>query len=446
MNTFKTCVKISLIVMLLLTASEPARAQPEVNIERVSEAPGGLQSNNESGSPAISSNGRYVAFKSYASNLVPNDTNRDADIFVHDQQTGTIERVSVASDGTQANGESVEPAISADGRFVAFKSAASNLVSGDTNGYSDIFIHDRQTGITERVSVTYTGTQANLFSYDAAVSNDGRYVAFTSSASNLVPGDTNGVEDVFIHDRQTDETERVSVASDGSQGNTWSNSPAITGDGRYMAFSSHASNLVIGDTNNAWDIFVHDRQTGTTERVSIASDGTQANSEADGPAITPDGRYVTFRSYASNLVIGDTNNAWDIFIHDRQTGETERVSIASDGTQANGRSYSAAISDDGRYLTFPSNASNLVPNDTNEKRDIFLHDRQTGTTERISIAADYSQANYGSYSAAISAEGRFVVFSSEASNLVPGDTNGYGDIFIRDRWMSYFLFLPLTAK
>jgi Tol biopolymer transport system component len=330
MNTFKTCVKISLIVMLLLTASEPARAQPEVNIERVSEAPGGLQSNNESGSPAISSNGRYVAFKSYASNLVPNDTNRDADIFVHDQQTGTIERVSVASDGTQANGESVEPAISADGRFVAFKSAASNLVSGDTNGYSDIFIHDRQTGITERVSVTYTGTQANLFSYDAAVSNDGRYVAFTSSASNLVPGDTNGVEDVFIHDRQTD--------------------------------------------------------------------------------------------------------------------ETERVSIASDGTQANGRSYSAAISDDGRYLTFPSNASNLVPNDTNEKRDIFLHDRQTGTTERISIAADYSQANYGSYSAAISAEGRFVVFSSEASNLVPGDTNGYGDIFIRDRWMSYFLFLPLTAK
>ncbi len=446
MNTFKTCVKISLVVMLILTASEPARAQSEVNIERVSEAPGGLQSNNESESPAISSNGRFITFSSSATNLIPNDTNSHADIFVHDQQTATTERVSVASDGTQANGESVEPAISADGRFVAFESTASNLVSGDTNGYSDIFIHDRQTGITERVSVTSTGTQANLFSSDAAVSNDGRYVAFTSSASNLVPGDTNGVEDVFIHDRQTDETERVSVASDGSQGNTWSNSTAITGDGRYVAFSSHASNLVIGDTNNAFDIFVHDRQTGTTERVSIASDGAQANSEAVEPAITPDGRYVTFRAFASNLVIGDTNNVWDIFIHDRQTGETERVSIASDGTQANGNSFASAISDDGRYLTFPSNASNLVPNDTNEKKDIFLHDRQTGTTERISIASDYSQANYGSYSAAISAEGRFVVFGSEASNLVPGDTNGYSDIFIRDRWTSYFLFLPLTVK
>ena len=288
---------------------------------------------------------------------------------------GPIQRVSVASDGTAANDDSWNPNLSADGRFIAFASEASNLVPGDTNGASDIFVHDRQTGTTERVSVASDGTQANNESYDSAISDDGRYVAFSSDATNLVSGDTNGYTDVFVHDRQTGETERVSVASNGSQANNESQSPTISRDGRFVAFNSYASNLIPGGTNGTTDIFVHDRQTGTTERISIASDGSQANGGSSSAAISSDGHFVAFASYASNLVPDDTNSMQDIFLHDRQSGETIRVSIASDGTQANNYSENPAVSEDGRYVAFVSQASNLVPGDTNGHEDIFVKDR-----------------------------------------------------------------------
>ena len=214
----------------------------------------------------------------------------------------TTERVSVASNGGQADSSSVNPAVSADGRFVAFESDASNLVGGDTNGLNDIFVHDRQTGTTERVSVATGGTEANGVSYTPAISADGRFVAFYSNATNLVGGDTNGTSDVFVHDRQTGTTERVSVATGGAEANGGSSTAAISADGRFVAFHSDATNLVSGDTNGARDIFVHDRQTGTTERVSVATGGAQANSGSANPAISADGRFVAFYSVATNLV------------------------------------------------------------------------------------------------------------------------------------------------
>ena len=254
---------------------------------------------------------------------------------MRDRNTGATERVSLDSTGTQGNSDSLSPSISADGRYVAFYSFASNLVTGDSNGASDIFVHDRNTGDTERVSVDSGGTQGNSGSYGPSISSDGRYVAFHSFASNLVAGDSNGVVDIFVHDRNTGDTERVSLDSSGTQGNSGSANPSISSDGRYVAFYSFASNLVAGDTNGAYDIFVHDRNTGDTERVSVDSSGTQGNSDSANASISSDGRYVAFFSGASNLVTGDSNGFSDIFVHDRNSGDTERVSVDSSGTQGN---------------------------------------------------------------------------------------------------------------
>jgi Tol biopolymer transport system component len=370
-----------------------------------------------------------------ASNLVPGDTNGCEDVFVHDRLTGQTTRVSVASDGTQGDYVSGSPSISADGRYVAFVSWASNLVPGDTNGHEDVFVHDRLTGETTRVSVASDGTQADGPSDAPSISADGRYVAFLSQASNLVPGDTNGDWDAFVHDRLTGETARVSVASDGTQANTWVEEPIISADGRYVAFASNASNLVPGDTNDEWDVFVHDRDTGQTTRVSVASDGSDASDDSSSPSISADGRYVAFKSHARNLLPGYTSGDGDVFVRDRVAGRTTRVSVASDGTRANGSSFGPSISADGRYVAFKSYASNLVPADTNGVADVFVHDRLTGQTTRVSVASDGTEANGRSDSlkVSMSADGRYVAFVSQASNLVPGDTNGDWDVFVAAR-------------
>jgi Tol biopolymer transport system component len=405
--------------------------------ERVSVDSVGAEGNGSSGGPSISADGRYVAFVSSATNLVPGDTNGVFDVFVHDRVTGTSERVSVDSVGVQANNQSSMPSISGDGRYVAFNSSATNLVPGDTNGVDDVFVHDRVTGATERVSVDTAGLQANAqdyaYNYAPSISADGRYVAFESYASNLVPGDTNGIWDIFVHDRVTAATERVSVDSPGAQGNGNSYGPSISADGRYVVFESSASNLVPGDTNGAADVFVRDRATGATGRVSVDSAGAQGNYWSSLPSISADGRYVTFDSSATNLVPGDTNSTLDVFVHDRVTGATERESVDSAMAQGNGYSDDPAISADGRYVAFHSWATNLVPGDTNATWDIFVHDRVAGTTQRVSADSADGQGNRDSYNPSISDDGRSVAFESNASNLVPGDTNGFVDAFVRDR-------------
>ena len=462
LKTIARFCSMLLLLALILTSAGSVHAMPG-NTTRVSVASDGTQSNHDSYNPSISADGRFVAFESEATNLVSGDTNNFRDIFVHDRQTGQTTRVSVASDGTQSNQHSYNPSISADGRYVAFESEATNLVSGDTNNHQDIFVHDRQTGQTTRVSVASDGTQANDYSYNPSISADGRYVAFISYASNLVGGDTEpptqpsttslpnnpaskvtgGVSQVFVHDRQTGATTLVSVAIDGSEGS--GEEVSISADGRYVAFRSWDSNLVNGDTNNLPDIFVRDLQTNQTTRVSVASDGTQANNFSFEPSISADGRYVAFMSWADNLVSGDTNGDWDIFVHDRQTGATIRVSVATGGGQAAGRSQSPSISADGRYVAFASSASNLVSGDTNNHPDIFVHDRQTGVTTRVSVASDGTQTYVSSFDPSISADGRYVAFGSGADNLVSGDTNGRFDIFVREMNKTV-VFLPLIVR
>jgi Tol biopolymer transport system component len=415
--------------------------------ERVSVASDGSQGNGESFTSSISADGRFVTFVSSASNLVSGDINGHADIFVYDRQTQTIERIAPASI------EPFSPSISAGGRFVAFASDASDLVNGDTNGDADIFVYDRQNGTTERVSLASDGTQGYSKSFGSSISANGRFVVFESIASNLVSGDTNAVRDIFVHDRQTGQTERVSVASDGTQGNDLSSVCSLSMDGRWVAFTSSASNLVSGDTNGTQDVFVRDRQTGQTERASVTSNGIQGVGYSFSPSISADGRFVAFHSWGANLVSGDTNETSDVFVHDRQTGGTERVSLASDGTQGNNSSLYPFISANGRFVAFVSNASNLVSGDTNGVSDMFVYDRQTKMTQRVSVDSDGLQGNNTSgvqtpslVVQSLSSDGHFVAFESFASNLVSGDTNGHTDIFVHVLWEAKMQYVPVIMR
>jgi Tol biopolymer transport system component len=401
----------------------------------------GAQATGASHYASLSADGSVAAFYSYAANLVLGDSNSQADVFVRDLGTITTTRVSVATGGAQATGgPSYNPRLSGDGRWVLFESDATNLVLTDTNSLRDVFLHDRQTGTTTRVSVGPGGVQATggpsgfgVGGSGLAISPDGSLVAFQSQATNLVLTDTNSARDIFVFDVNAQVTTRVSVATGGGQANGFSSSPALSADGRYVAFYSSATNLVTGDTNSADDIFIHDRQTGTTTRISIGLMGAQPNSHSRGPAFSADGRFVAYTSTATNLVTGDGNAADDVFVYDTQAITTTRVSVGSGGVQSNGPSDMASLSADGRYVAFKSTASTLAPGDNNGAWDIFVHDRQTGQTARVSVGPGGAQANSDSNYTAISADGRFVAFDSTATNLVAVDTNGNRDAFRHDR-------------
>lgn len=399
-------------------------------IERVSVNNAGTQADGLSFKPDISTDGRYVTFYSSAADLVSGDSNVSDDVFVYDRTSHTVERVSVNEDGQEGDGGSTEPSMSSDGGCVVFQSLATNLISGDTNGVYDIFVYDRVAGTVERVSTDGDGVQGDGHSFNPVISADERFVVFHSSATNLVSGDSNAVDDVFVHERSTGAVERLSVDGEGVEGNGASSYPALSADGRYIAFQSRATNLISSDTNGRQDVFVHDRTSGSIERVSVDGGGLESSGDSYYPAVSTDGRYVTFYSGAADLVPGDTNGVNDIFIFDRTSDTIERVSVDNEGVQGNGHSYNPAVSADGRYVAFYSTASNLVPGDTNGAYDIFVFDRTTDTIERVSVGADGLEGSGNSYNPAISADGRYSAFGSDAANLVSDDTNSFRDVFV----------------
>ncbi|BCL12791.1 TolB family protein [Micromonospora sagamiensis] len=421
------------VTAVVVIAAAPPAVAKWATTTRVSVSTTGDQSNDRSDDPAISADGRYVTFDSDASNLVPDDTNGVSDIFVRDRITGTTTRVSVSTTGDQANHFSRASAISADGRYVTYQSLATNLVPDDTNDESDIFVRDRATGTTSRVSVSTNEYQANHYSELPAISADGRYITYHSLATNFVPNDTNSAYDVFVRDQINGTTRRVSVSTTGDQGDGDSFDPAISADGRYVSYTSGASNLVPDDTNDESDIFVWDRTTGTTRRISVSTTGNQGDNSSFTSVLSADGGYVSYASDASNLVADDTNDATDIFVWNRATGTTRRISVSTTGNQANNVSRSPAISASARYVTYQSLATNLVPDDTNGVTDILVRDQITGTTRRVSVSSSGNQANQHSEFPAISADGRYITYQSPATNLVPDDTNGVTDIFVRNR-------------
>jgi hypothetical protein len=402
-----------------------------------------------------------VAFESQADNLVAGVGNGLNQIFVHDRQTGTTAQVSVDSGPIPNEGDrpSNDPAISGDGRYVAFESQADNLIVGDTNvfPFSDLLLHDRQTGTTTLVSVDWNGIQGDGPSSSPSISADGRYVAFESGA-DLVAGDIS-FDDIFVRDLLASTTILVSVDSNGLKGNGDSYAPSISSDGRYVAFESSAPDLVAPVSNGSIHIFVHDRdddENGTydeaggisTAQVSVDSAGTEGDFDSRVPSISEDGRYVAFESDATNLVgVGnDTNGGADVFVHDLQTGITTRVSVDSAGTEGDASSGAPSISADGRYVAFESDATNLVAGDGNGSTDVFVHDRDTDgdglydepgevSTTRVSKDLAGVEGNDNSNRPSISADGSSVTFQSDADNLVAGDMPfpfGFRDIFVDD--------------
>ncbi|HEV7689025.1 MAG TPA: hypothetical protein VGQ80_20780, partial [Acidimicrobiia bacterium] len=395
--------------------------------------------------------------------LVTDDSNGMADVFVHDRATNQTARVSLGANGAQANGPSgtdSPPALSADGQIVAFTSAAANLVPGDDNSAEDVFVYDRGRKETTRVSVGPGGVEATApgspgpstpESYSPALSADGRYVTFASDATNLVADDTNSATDVFVYDRQARTTTRLSLGPGGTQGDGISYNPRISADGGVVAFTSAATNLVGGTDNTVAgngdeNVFVRDIKANITSRISTASG---SGALAAPPSLSADGRFVAYAYAAGTLVPGDTNGVTDVFVHDRKTGSTERVSVGPDGLEGNRASDAPSISGDGRFVAFSSDATNLVPGDTNQKTDVFVRDRRLGTTTRVSLGdipfnwdetlgrnrpASPLQADRPSTLPSISGNGRFVAFQSAAANLAEVfDSNSAPDIFVHDR-------------
>ena len=390
-----------------------------------------------------------MAFESDASDLVATDTNGEFDVFVRDLKTGTTTLVSVNRAGTNSgNSLSSNPVLSADGRFVAFRSQASDLVATDTNGEFDIFVRDLKTGTTTLVSVNQAGTDSGngISSEGYRFSENGRFVGFVSGASDLVATDTNGTVDVFVRDLKRRTTTLVSVNQAGTDsGNEFSGgveAPTLSADGRFVAFRSLASDLVATDTNGATDVFVRDLKTGTTTLVSVNRAGTNSgNGFSESSVLSADGRFVAFRSLASDLVATDTNGQQDVFVRDLKRRTTTLVSVNQAGTDSgNGGSRGSALSEDGRFVAFKSDASDLVATDTNGATDVFVRDLKRRTTTLVSVnQAGTDSGNGGSGPPDIfsegtpflSANGRIVAFESDASDLVTTDTNGQQDVFVR---------------
>lgn len=432
--THSNSVRLILLVATLPCAAVTAAAQAgPTTIASVSST--GTQANFGSFTAVISGDGRIVAFYSSADNLVPADGNAAVDVFVHDPLSGATELVNVSTSGVQGNSGSLRPSLSRDGRYVTFETSADNLVPGDTNALIDIFVRDRQSGTTEMVSVATDGALGDAHSRDSFISADGRFVVFRSQATTLVAGDANGTGDVFLRDRQLGTTRLVSLATGGVQGNgDCPFPPALSADGRFVAFQSYATNLVAGDTNGVGDIFVRDTLLDQTELVSVSTGGGLANGDSYwNPSLSADGRYVAFAGSASNLVPGDVNGVADVFVRDRTDGTTELVSVSTLGRKADDICTTPSLSADGRFVAFYGYATTLVPGDTNLRTDVFVRDLQNGTTVRASVSSAGAQGNgHCDLFPSISADGRLVAFASESTNLVLGDANGVFDVFVHE--------------
>jgi len=388
-----------------------------------------IQSNAGSSNPSINATGSLVAFESNAVNWVSEDTNGVADIFVKNLNNGKVIRISTGSNGTQANGASFGPALSANGRYVVFSSAATNLVVGDNNEAVDVFRKDLQTGATIRVSTDSRGIQADGASDSATISANGRFVAFASDAGHLVADDTNAARDVFVKDLKTGKLTCVSCDGDGQLGNRHSLSPSINSSGRLVVFASLADNFAKADGNSASDIFVKNVATGDLFRVTTNASGEEANGYSLAPAICGNGRYVVFYSTANNLTPNGGNFRSDIYIKDLKTGALANLSTNAQGELGDAFSFNPTISANGRYVAFYSYASNLVAGDTNSSADIFVKNLKSGAVTRLFDGSLSERVDDRFTQPAINGNGRFVAFESEASTLVANDTNHAGDVF-----------------
>jgi Tol biopolymer transport system component len=417
-------------VLCLALVLGPANAMAVGRTVRASVDTSGGDPNIDSFSPSISGNGRFVAFESYASDLVPGDGNGVIDVFVRDVVARTTARASVDTNGGDGNDWSWSASISANGRFVAFQSLATDLVSNDGNGTYDVFVRDIAAGVTTRVSVDTAGGDANGASTSPSISADGRLVAFQSSASDLIAGDGGGKTDIFVRDLVAGTTARASVDVLGGDPESHSYSPSISANGRFVAFESDANDLVdVFDGNLSRDIYVRDLGGGITIRASVDTLGGDSDNDSFNASIDGAGRSVAFESWATDLVAGDGNNTSDIFVRSLVGGTTTRASVDTLGGDPDNHSQNASISADGRRVAFDSYASDLIEEDMNAF-DVFVRDLTFGSTTRVAVDMSGGDPNHNCTYPSISGNGQLVAFASYASDLVPNDGNGAQDIFV----------------
>ncbi|MFF7023154.1 hypothetical protein ACFY97_19385 [Streptomyces klenkii] len=431
------CTVAALPTATAATAATSGAEHQRPRTERVSVTADGTQGNAESYTAGISADGRFATFRSVATNLTPG-TRGGVNLFIKDLRSGAVEQANVASDGTPADDSSFDIALSADGRYAVFDSRAGNLSPDKRPGDTDLFVRDRTTGRTELL-LENTQQQAGT-SYEPAVSADGRFVAFTSDRTDLVPGPSTDPVAVYVRDRWNGTTQRVSVRSDGSQAGTRSAAPVISADGSKVGFLSLGG---LGEGEPAGSaaaaglakprlstFYVHDMRTGRTESAARQRDGSDAG--ASDIRLSPDGRYALFTTRSSDVVPGKTTQTSDVYARDLRTGTTQRLSLAHDGSEARGDSRGPVMSADNRKVFFTSTAPNLVPGGTTGGHQaVYARDLRTGSVERLDVAAGGTPADGESTGVATDGPGRTAVFTSSAGNLVPGDTNKADDVFLR---------------
>lgn len=419
--------------VLMAAHAMPAALGVSNGVDLVSVDNRGRIGDNDSDHPVPSRTGRYVAFSSFATRLIKADSNGHGDIFVRDREAGRTSRVSIGGSHTQANAGSSNPAISASGRYVAFSSEATNLVRNDRNARQDVFIRDRTLAVTERASVTSSGEAANDVSSEADLSGNGRFVGFSSYATNLAANDPNSRSDVFLRDLDKARTRPLSVTPAGRTGNGGSWSPSVNSDGRYVAFLSSASDLIPGDTNGSTDVFVRDRQYGVTTRVSLAADGAERIGDCLGaPDISADGRFVAFATEAA-LTPEDTDGLVSVYVRDLELRTTRLVSVSTAGTSANAPAGGVTISGDGRYVAFTTRAGNLAGGDTDGRDDLYVRDTRASTTVLASRTdADPGAFTWDVWDGTISGDGMVSTFAATDLGPSAGDANGAVDVFTRE--------------
>lgn len=418
--------------ILTLCAMLATSATAQINTQLISwdgQPPGWDMESGTEGigeSTFLSSNGLYAAFITAAGNVFENGEDQVQDlpvIVLRNNQTGELTTVSVAYDGSLPNGPSFGPTVTTDGRYVSFCSWASNLVANDNNGQGDIFVRDMQTNVTKRVNVPYDGvwdTYDKTYCLTHAMSDDGRYIVFVTASNHQVPGDNNDSDDVFLRDMVTNTTYLVSTATTGGPGNASSLEPRIARNGRYVVFMSMASNLVAGTTTNTLRTYRRDTNPSAPSTVLVGEGGL--------PHISADGRYVVYSSIYTGSAFAH------VYRFDAQTGQRVLCSVASDGTTPGNRdSLGPYVSDNGRYVCFTSKARNLITGDTNDEADVFMRDlgATPPVTTRVSVGVDGLQGNRASGNAAMSADGRWIVFTSASEDLVTLDMNENPDVFLR---------------
>ncbi len=442
-STVMAGAAVTLAVGGLVAIQAPSDGAVGATTHRVSVNSGEKERFKDSYSPQISKSGRWVVFES-AARLVPPDTNGARDIYLRDRQSGTTTWISMATDGGPSTLSNVNPAMTPDGRFIAFEAFADDVVAGDDNNNVDIVVRDMLSGTNEVASLAFDGSQtaaANSWSVTPSISEDGRYVAFQSLAPNLVATDGNNNPDIFVRDRLAGTTEIVSVNASGdeSEGGETFGSPSISADGRFVAFQSRATNLVPNDTNENTDVFLRDRHLQTTQRASVGPGGVQANSASGSPAISGNGQFLAFTSNATNLGATQlTTSQGHVFVRDLTTGTNERASVSFSDPSGESLSSLASMSRSGRYVVFQGFASTLVPGDTNQAPDVFVRDLVNDVTRRVSVSSGgvEGSGSSGPFGPAISSNGQHVAFASFASDLVPQDKNKVADVFVRANWAS----------